>query len=141
MTTQGKNFAFMETGPFEKLLEKDFQGFRGKCFIGGELGLTGCEASLNRLPAGKGTPFVHAHKQNEELYIITGGNGTFFVDGEEFPVQEGSMIRIAPAGERAWKAGDKDLYFICIQAKQGSLVQATREDGILLETKASWMDK
>lgn len=141
MMTQGKRFTATNIGPFESLLEREFKGLRGKYFIGEELGLSGCEVSLNRLPAGKSTPFVHAHRKNEELYIITSGNGTFFVDGNEFPVEEGSLIRIAPAGERAWKAGDKDLYFICIQAQEGSLTQATLEDGIRLQTKASWMER
>ena len=140
MTTQGKNFTLMEVGPFESLLKQDYKGGKGKVFVGSELGLTGCEVSLNRLPAGTGISFVHAHKKNEELYIITGGNGMFFVDGDEFSIQEGSMVRVVPAGERALKAGDKDLYFICIQAQEGTLTQATREDGIRLSTKASWMD-
>jgi len=131
----------METGSFETLLERDFKGVKGKFFIGEELGLTGSEVSLNRMPAGTGTPFVHAHKKNEELYIILRGNGTFYVDGKEFPVQEGSLVRVAPAGERAWKAGDKDLYFICIQAAAGSLTQATLADGIITATKTSWMNK
>jgi len=138
---KGKNFTSMDIGSFENLLERDYKGVKGKFFVGNELGLTGCEVSLNRLPAGKKVPYVHAHKKNEELYIITGGNGTFFVDGNEFPVQEGSIIRIAPAGERSLKAGDKDLYFICIQAQEGSLIQATLDDGIILPTKASWMNK
>lgn len=114
MTMQGKNHSAEHIGPFENLLQRDFFGFHGKYFIGKELGLTGCEVSLNRLPAGKGMPFVHSHKKNEELYIVLGGSGTFFVDGEEFPVQEGSLIRVAPEGERAFTAGDEDLYFICI---------------------------
>lgn len=139
MTIQGKNYTAEHIGPLETLLQHDFMGFPGKYFIGGELGLTGCEVSLNRLPAGKGMPFVHAHKKNEELYIVLRGNGTYFVDGEEFSIQEGSLIRVAPAGERAWKAGSEDLYFICIQAEAGSLSQATLEDGIRLPTTASWM--
>jgi uncharacterized cupin superfamily protein len=138
--TNEKNFTLLDIGPFENLLERDYKGVAGKFFIGRELGLTGCEVSLNRLPAGKSAPFVHAHKKNEELYIITGGTGTFFVDGHEFPVQEGSLIRVAPAGERAYKAGDSDLYYICIQAEAGSLTQATRADGIRLPAKASWME-
>ena len=32
-----------------------------------KLGLTGAEVSINTLPAGAGVPFVHAHKQNEEI--------------------------------------------------------------------------
>ena len=138
---QGTNFSAEHTGPFATLLQRDFLGFHGKQFIGGMLGLTGCEASLNRLPAGKGMPFVHSHKKNEELYIVLGGSGTFYVDGEEFPVSEGSLIRVAPQGERAYRAGEEDLYFICIQAEAGSLSQATLEDGVRLTSKASWMKK
>jgi len=141
MTVTGKNFTAEQTGPFETLLQRDFMGFHGKYFIGENLGLTGCEVSLNRLPAGKGMPFVHSHKKNEELYIVLRGSGTFYVDGEEFPISEGSLIRVAPEGERAWKAGDEDLYFICIQAEAGSLTQATLVDGIRTATKTSWMKK
>ena len=141
MTMQGNNFTAEHTGPFETLLQRDFLGFHGKYFIGGELGLTGCEVSLNRLPAGKGMPFVHNHKKNQELYIVLGGKGIFYVDGEEFPVSEGSLVRVAPQGERAYKAGAEDLYFICIQTEAGSLTQATLEDGVRLATKASWMKK
>ena len=141
MITQGTNFSAEHLGPFENLLEKDFMGFHGKYFIGANLGLTGCEVSLNRLPAGKGMPFTHIHQKNEELYIVLRGNGTFYLDGKEFPISEGSLVRVAPAGERAWQAGDEDLYFICIQAEVGSLTQATLEDGIRTATKTSWMKK
>ncbi|BCS53868.1 cupin domain-containing protein [Geobacter sp. SVR] len=139
MIVQGKNHSAEHLGSFATLLERDFLGFHGKYFVGENLGLTGCEVSLNRLPAGKGMPFVHSHKKNEELYIVLRGSGIFYIDGEEFPIGEGSLIRVAPEGERAWKAGTEDLYFICIQAEAGSLSQATREDGMLLETKTSWM--
>ncbi|GAM10901.1 cupin domain protein [Geobacter sp. OR-1] len=139
MTQQGTHYTAEHIGPLETLLNRDFMGFHGKHFIGRELGLTGCEVSINRLPAGKGMPFVHSHRKNEELYIVLRGSGTFFADNEEFPIQEGSLIRVAPEGERAWKAGDEDLYFICVQAEAGSLSQATLEDGNRLATKASWM--
>lgn len=140
MTIQKTNYSAEHIGPFETLLQRDFMGFHGKYFIGKELGLTGCEVSLNRLPAGKGMPFVHSHKKNEELYIVLRGNGIFFVDGDEFPVQEGSLIRVATAGERAFKAGSEDMYFICIQAEEGSLSQATLVDGVrCLATATSWI--
>lgn len=141
MIQNGKNYTAEHIGTLETLLNRDFMGFHGKYFIGRELGLTGCEVSLNRLPAGKGMPFVHNHKKNEELYIVLRGSGTFFIDGEEFPIREGSLIRVAPEGERAWQAGAEDLYFICVQAEAGSLSQATLEDGARLATKASWMTK
>ena len=33
-----------------------------------KLSLTGAEISLNELPAGANVPFVHSHKENEEIY-------------------------------------------------------------------------
>lgn len=139
MTTQKTNYSAEHIGPLEELLNKEFMGFHGKYFIGKELGLTSSEVSLNRLPAGKAMPFIHSHKKNEELYIVLRGSGMFYVDGDEFPIQEGSLVRVAPDGERGWKAGDEDLDFICIQAEEGSLSQATLEDGKRHDIKASWM--
>ncbi|HBF33336.1 TPA: cupin domain-containing protein [Candidatus Sumerlaeota bacterium] len=139
MTVHKTNYSVEHSGPFETLLQHDFMGRAGKYFIGKELGLTSCEVSLNRVPAGRGMPFVHSHKKNEELYIVLRGNGIFFVDGDEFPIQEGSLIRVAPDGARAFKAGDEDLYLICIQAEAGSLTQATREDGYMVKTATSWL--
>ena len=81
--------------------------------------------------------FVHIHKKNEELYIVFRGNGIFFVDGEEFPIQEGSLIRVDPAGERALRTVSEDMYYVCVQAEAGNLTQATREDGIKLATRTS----
>lgn len=142
MNSSGTNYRAEHLGSFESLLAKDFMGLQGKYFVGANLGLTGCEVSLNRLPAGKGMPFVHSHKLNEELYVVLKGSGVFYVDGEEFPVGEGSLVAVAPAGERAWRAADhEDLYFICIQAQAGSLTQATRADGVRHETRTWWMKK
>lgn len=133
MTTKENNYSVIEMGAFAKLKEN------GKYFAGNKLGLTSCEVSVNCIPAGQSVPFLHSHKKNEELYIITAGKGIFFVDGVEFPVQEGSLVRVAPQGERGCAATEEDLYYICIQAEAGSLRQATMQDGVISETKASWM--
>ena len=47
-----------------------------------QLGLTGAEISINNLPAGAGVPFVHSHKQNEEIYVVLSGKGKAVIDGE-----------------------------------------------------------
>ena len=39
------------------------------------LQLTGCELSINALPAGAAVPFVHSHRQNDELYVVLEGEG------------------------------------------------------------------
>jgi mannose-6-phosphate isomerase-like protein (cupin superfamily) len=139
MDTRSRNYSVKHIGSLEGLLANDFNGVYGKHFTRNELGLTGCEVSLNCIPAGTGVQFVHSHQKNEALYIVFRGNGIFFVDEEEFPIQEGSLIRVDPAGERALRAGSEDMYYICVQAEAGSLTQATFEDGIKLATRTSWM--
>lgn len=129
-----KNYAVMNVDIFKDGLTK-----KGRIMAGTELGLTGCEISFNYSQAENFVPFVHSHKLNEEVYIILSGNGKFSIDGDEIDIQEGSVVRIAPAGKRAIKAGNEDLIYVCIQAQAGSLTQATMEDGVISESKASWM--
>jgi Mannose-6-phosphate isomerase len=138
MSAREKNYSLHDLGKYADLGAKEFDGAKGRFMLGKALGLTGCEVSINSTPAGGFAPFVHSHKMNEEVYIIVSGTGMFYVDGEEFPIREGSLIRVAPNGKRAIKAADP-LVYICIQANQGSLKQATMEDGVLNEEKASWM--
>lgn len=140
MPSNKGNYSVFNMGAFASLGEKDFHGTKGRLMLGQELGLTGCEVSMNSLPAGKYTPFVHAHKMNEEFYIVISGDGAFYVDGEEFSIQEGSLVRVAPAGERAIKAGEAGLVYVCIQAQANSLTQSTENDGVLNQSKASWME-
>lgn len=103
------------------------------------LSLTGCEMSVNHLPAGAAVPFVHAHKQNEELYFVLEGAGELFIDGDVVPLKAGDAFRIDPAGHRAIRAAaDSDLRYLCIQTKAGSLEGYTHEDGLILEEKAPW---
>ena len=103
------------------------------------LQLTGCEMSINHLPAGGAVPFVHAHKQNEELYYVLSGKGELFIDGEVLPLKAGDAFRIDPIGKRAIRAAqDSELRYLCIQTKAGSLEGFTMNDGIILEEKAPW---
>lgn len=126
-----KNYSFLETGKVN--------AWGNKAFFKDQMGFTGMEFSLNTIPAGKGNDFVHSHKQNEEMYLVLSGNGIFYVDGEEFPVQEGSVVRVAPQAERAIAAGDEAIVYICVQATADSLTQYTMTDGVIVDTKASWM--
>lgn len=125
MSTAEKNYTLLNTGTFANLSEK------GRVVVGPELGLTSSEISLNSMAAGQSSPFLHSHKLNEEIYIVISGSGTFTVDGETFPIQEGSLIRVAPEGVRSMTAGDAGLVYICIQAEQNSLTQSVMEDGVL----------
>ena len=104
-----------------------------------ELALTGSEISINEIPAGKSVPFVHSHKRNEEVYLILKGKGQFYIDGDEFAVEEGDAIRIDPAGARGMKADSQSpLRYICIQTEAKSLVQFTQNDGTRVDAKPTW---
>jgi mannose-6-phosphate isomerase-like protein (cupin superfamily) len=111
-----------------------------KVFMGNDLGLTGSELSMGFLARGSGQPFVHSHKRNEEIYIVVSGHGLIHVDGEEWPLEPGAVVRVAAAGKRALRAAaDSDLVFYCLQAETGSLKQATAGDGVVEEAAASWL--
>jgi mannose-6-phosphate isomerase-like protein (cupin superfamily) len=88
---------------------------------------------------GEAKPFLHAHKQNEELYLVVTGSGEMQVDGERIPLRPGTAVRVATPGLRAWRAiGTEPMTYLVIQARQGSLEQATAADGILAEAAPVW---
>lgn len=60
------------------------------------------------------------------------GNGVLTIDNNSFDLKEGSVIRVTPDGVRVIKALDKGLVFLCIQAKEKSLLQYTLTDGKVL---------
>ena len=97
-----------------------------------KLSLTGAEISINNLPAGKSVPFVHSHKQNEEIYVVLSGKGKAMIDGETVELSQGDWIRISPAAKRQFSAADDSpISFACIQVKENSLEEYTRTDAIV----------
>ena len=112
---------------------------RGKHFLGAELGLTGTEVSLNAAAPGEAMPFSHAHRQNEELYLFLSGEGQLLLDGEIVDVRAGTAVRVAPPVMRCWRnTGTTPLVYLVVQAKEGSLVQATAADGYLDAAPPAW---
>ena len=87
-----------------------------------KLGLTGAEISINTISAGECVPFVHSHKQNEEIYYILSGSGKVIIDNEEINLATGDWVRISPIANRQFFASkDNSISFICIQTKEISL--------------------
>ncbi len=106
------------------------------------LHLTGAEISCNTLPAGVSIPFVHAHTENEEIYLVLDGSGQLYVDGEEVVIRRGDCFRIDPQGLRCLRAaGDSPLRYVCIQVRAGSLGNFTQSDAVVLQDgpKPSWL--
>lgn len=107
----------------------DLNSFAGKVFFREVVGATSMEVSLGSLEEGQSVPFFHRHEQNEELYIVISGKGVFTLDDEEIEVEAGSIVRIAPSVNRCNRnTGKTPFVYLCIQAKDNSLVQSVAED-------------
>ena len=103
-------------------------GREGRVELHDKLALTGAEISVNRLPAGAGVPFVHAHKNNGVLE----GKGKAVLDGEEIALTAGDWLRVAPATKRRFSASaNEGITFVCIQTRENSLEGFTAADAIM----------
>ena len=101
-------------------------GNEGRVELHDALGLTGAEVSINALPAGAGVPFVHSHKENEEIYGILSGHG------KAITLAAGDWLRIAPAAKRQFfAANDAGIVYVCVQVKANSLGGFTAEDAVV----------
>ena len=104
----------------------------GRAELHKKLGLTGAEVSINQLSAGANVPFVHSHKNNEEIYGIISGKGKVIIDGEEIEIAAGDWLRLAPAAKRQFFAAkDSAITFVCIQVKENSLGGFTADDAVI----------
>ena len=96
-----------------------------------KLSLTGAEISINQLPAGGCVPFVHAHKNNEEICGILSGKGKAVIDEETVELTAGDWLRVSPAAKRQFFAAeDTGISYVCIQVKENSLEGYTMDDAI-----------
>jgi mannose-6-phosphate isomerase-like protein (cupin superfamily) len=144
-TKNGSNFTAYESGARKDWPDHtvEFPGLeiRGKHFLKDIVGFTGCEISVNSLPPGAGMPFYHTHQQNEEVYIFIQGKGQMQVDGAVIDVQEGSIVRIAPNGERTWRNNSNEpLLYIIVQMRENSLNQYGIGDGVVPDKSVIWQN-
>ncbi len=139
----GTNFTAYESGSLNEWPEYSVElpglTIPGKLFLKDALGFTSCEISVNSMAPGAGMPIYHQHQQNEEIYIFIQGKGEVQVDNEIIKVQEGTIVRIAPNGERTWRnTSNEPLRYIVIQARENSLNQYGLEDATVPEKEVIW---
>ena len=136
---EAKNFSAIDVGKLNELgdyvLELGSEvKIPGKVFGGTALQATGAEFSFQMFQPGTETGFLHTHKQHEELYFFLAGTGEFQVDGEVFPVSEGSVVRVAPEGRRSVRNnGQVPLVMLCVQYKGGTFTPEDAADGSILD--------
>jgi len=137
-------YSKVELGAFSNLIENVFQpnpNFKidGKKFIKDELGLTSSEISFNTMESNTAIPFLHKHKENEEVYIGIKGKGQLLLNDNYVDISEGTVLRVATDTERAIRNNSKDPFtFIVVQAKENSLEGSTTSDGYGIEKKPNW---
>lgn len=111
----------------------------GKVFGGAALGTTGGDFSFQMFQPGTETGFLHTHKNHEELYFFLSGTGEFQVDGQVFPLSEGSVVRVSPEGKRSVRNnGTTPLVMLCVQYKGNTFTQADAADGNILNEPVKW---
>ena len=141
----GSNYAAISVGNIDQIIEHELtmgpNVIKGKVFVGQAVGATGSELSFQTLLPGQDSGFLHTHKSHEELYIILRGKGTYQVDGEQFPVTEGTIVRVSPNGRRALKnTSTEPLTYLCIQYKASVFTEADSPmvDGVILNDPLVW---
>jgi mannose-6-phosphate isomerase-like protein (cupin superfamily) len=141
---EGTHFSALSTGSFSQLNDYVLpvapgMEIQGKVFMGQTLQTTGAEISFQSFDPGKETGFLHTHQTHEELYIFVSGKGEFQVDGQVFPVGEGSVVRVAPEGKRSVRNnGTEPLIMICVQYKAQTFTAQDAADGQLLQEPVKW---
>lgn len=111
----------------------------GKVFGGAALGATGSEFSFQVFQPGTESGFLHTHKNHEELYFFLSGKGEFQVDGEVFPIAEGSVVRVNPAGRRSVRNnGTTPLVMLCVQYRGNTFTSEDAADGVILNEEVKW---
>ena len=121
----------LELGPSVKI--------PGKVFGGAALQATGGEFSFQVFQPGTETGFLNTHKVHEELYFFLKGKGEFQVDGEIFPISEGSVVRVSPAGKRSVRNNGKEpLVMLCVQYRGGTFTAEDAADGVILNEPVKW---
>ena len=137
-------YSKIDLGTFSNLTENVFQPnpnfkIEGKRFLKDELGLTSAEISFNTMEANTAIPFLHKHKENEEIYIAVKGKGQMILNDNYVDMEEGTVVRVGTDTERAIRNNSEELFsFIVIQAKENSLEGSNVSDGYGIEKKPNW---
>ncbi len=109
-------------------LDEQISGDQVKYFLHDALGLTGMEVSVTGYPPNHAFHLFHSHKENEELYIVTKGEGEMQLEDEIFPIVEGTVIRIEPNVVRNLRSSPTSgLQFVCVQARMNSFSRLTSD--------------
>ncbi len=139
-----QNFSAINVGKLSELNEYVLElspeiKIPGKVFGGTALHTTGSDFSFQVFQPHTETGFLHTHKNHEELYFFLSGQGEFQVDGQCFPVTEGTVVRVAPQGERSVRNnGSLPLVMLCVQYRGHTFTETDKTDAEILNKTVTW---
>ncbi len=143
--SESKNYTAVDLGRFDDIEQYSLihpklgTEIKGKVFLKDPTKSTGTEMSFTTIPPKSELGYFHMHNKDEETYIILKGSGYYQVDDDCFPIQEGSVIRVAPEGVRSLcNTSEENMVYLCIQAKENSLEEYTTEDGKRVAVTPKW---
>lgn len=141
----GASYTAIDLGMFTELFDYSLihpvskREIEGKVFLKDATKSTGTEISFNSIPPRTEVPYFHIHRKNEETYIILQGTGFFQVDDDCFNIQQGSVVRVSPAGKRGLvNTSDEQMIYVVIQSKEHSLEEYTTADGERIPVEPKW---
>ncbi|WP_319479226.1 cupin domain-containing protein [uncultured Draconibacterium sp.] len=145
LISENKNYSAVNVGNLEDVEKYSLihpklkTEIKGKVFLKELTKSTGTEISFTTIPPKSELGYFHIHYKDEETYIILKGSGYYQVDEDCFPVQEGSVIRVAPDGVRSLcNTSDENMVYMCIQSKENSLEEYTTDDGKRIAVTPKW---
>lgn len=83
------------------------------------LALQQCGVSLQRLNPDITQPFGHAHREQEEVYVVLAGSGRAKLGDEVVELAPFDALRVEPEVTRAFSAGPEGLEFLAFGAPAG----------------------
>ena len=141
--SEGKNFKAVDFGKFSELCDYvlamgDFK-LPGTVFGGQSLGTKGSEFSFQIYAPGQEGGFYHSHKNHEELYFVLSGKGEYQVDGQNIPLQQGTIVRVSPEGKRAiHNNGTEPMVVLCVQYRETPFTQEDAQDANMFKEPVKW---
>ncbi len=145
LISENKNYTAVNIGKMEDIGEHSLihsklkTEIKGKVFLKEPTKSTGTEISFTTIPPKSELGYFHIHYKDEETYVILKGSGYYQVDDDHFPIEEGSVIRVAPEGVRSLcNTSDENMVYMCIQSKENSLEEYTTDDGKRIEVTPKW---
>ncbi len=85
-------------------------------FLRDDLGCENCGVTYTRLAPGFKQPFGHAHKRQEEIYLLVSGSAQMKLGDDVVELEPWTAVRVPPQTMRSLRAHDEGAEFVVVGA-------------------------